>query len=619
MKKFLLILFVLLPALAFANLFPVQHENGKWGYKAYYDAEKFVVAPKFEDVHHFAGDYAFVCKKGLWGIIGKDGKFAIKPKYASASEPYSGITIIELNGKFGLAKGTTELTAICYNRIKYSTRGSYFYAQSNGKYGLLDGQSGKMLCNAKYDAIIKFNYETFLVKLNGKCGLLDKQGQSLTKVEYDEIKAFEDNYFLVKLNGKCGVLDKNCKTCLEIKYENVTYVLNDTFLIIDDGKLKFADAKGGNVDIPGNVIIYTTTDGCKIDGNFSGLCSHTYENGVGMIVVNSEVTSIRFTNCRSLKSITIPNSVTSIESSAFYGCSSLTSITIPNSVTSIGKYAFSGCYRLTRVNVNISDLARYCTSNPMHSIPGEKHLYLNGKEITNLVIPNSVTSIGDFAFSGCESLTSVTIPDSVTEIGEDAFSECHSLTSVTIPDSVTSIGDSAFCKCISLKSVTIPDSVTSIGERAFCCTSLTRVTIPNSVTSIGSSAFSSCSSLTSVTIPDGVTWIRDGAFFGCKSLTSVTIPDSVTEIGENAFSECHSLTSVTIPDSVLLIGEGAFWSCRSLTNVYCKATTPPKGSSGMFSVHAYGRKIYVPRNSVKAYKSAKYWKYYADDIVGYDF
>ena len=231
-------------------------------------------------------------------------------------------------------------------------------------------------------------------------------------------------------------------------------------------------------------------------------------------------------------------------------------MTIPDSVTSIGDSAFSGCTSLTSVTIpdsvtSIGDWAfSYCTS------------------LTSVTLPDSVTSIGYEAFFNCISLTSVTIPDGVTSIGEDAFRNCTSLTSVTIPDSVTRIGERAFYYCTSLTSVTIPDSVTSIGEFAFSgCTSLTSVTIPDSVTSIGGWAFYECTSLTSVTIPDSVTSIGNGAFKGCTSLTSVTIPGSVTRIGVGAFASCTSLTSVTIPDSVTSIGDSAFCNCKSLTSV----------------------------------------------------
>ncbi len=233
----------------------------------------------------------------------------------------------------------------------------------------------------------------------------------------------------------------------------------------------------------------------------------------------------------------------------------VTSVTIPNSVTDIGDLAFSGCESLTSITI----------PNSVTSI-GES-AFSGCSNLTSITIPNSVTDIGDRTFSWCRSLTSITIPNSVTDIGESAFSWCDSLTSITIPNSVTSIGYNAFSGCRSLTSITIPNSVTSIGGRAFSdCGSLTSVTIPNSVRVIGEWAFSFCG-ITSVTIPNSVWGIGDNAFSGCESLTSVTLPDSVTSIGKYAFLGCRSLTSVTIPNSVTSIGDGTFFGCSGLSSV----------------------------------------------------
>ncbi len=198
-----------------------------------------------------------------------------------------------------------------------------------------------------------------------------------------------------------------------------------------------------------------------------------------------------------------------------------------------------------------------------------------GENITSVSLPDGLTSIDDFAFSGCEFLTSVTIPDSVTTIEESAFSRCDSLKSVTIPNSVTTIGQGVFSYCTNLTEINVDDNnlnYTDIDGVLFSKdkTNLvsypagkkdTTYSIPNSVTAIGEVAFSICDSLTSVIIPDSVTIIGKSAFSGCHSLTSVDIPNSITTIGEWAFSGCDSLTSIDIPNSVTSIGKEAFKDC----------------------------------------------------------
>ena len=259
----------------------------------------------------------------------------------------------------------------------------------------------------------------------------------------------------------------------------------------------------------------------------------------------------------SITSVVIPDGVTTIWKSAFCICSSLSSINIPNSVTSIGEYAFGNCRNLTSIKIpnsvtKIGDGAFYGCSGLISLVVDKENSVFDSRNNCNAIIntttnslifgckkstiPQSVTSIGNYAFDGCSSLTSIDIPNSVTSIGERAFSGCSGLTSIDIPNSVTSIGDGAFAGCSSLTAINIPDSVTSIGERAFeQCSGLTSIDIPDSVTYIGWSTFEDCSNLNSINIPNSVTKIYRRAFHGCSSLTSISIPNSVTSIGNFVF------------------------------------------------------------------------------------
>ena len=297
-----------------------------------------------------------------------------------------------------------------------------------------------------------------------------------------------------------------------------------------------------------------------------------------------------FSGCRSLKSLVIPDGVTSIGDGAFFFCRFLSGIVIPNSVASIGDSAFEGCSSLEYISLPKSVIC--LNGNPFFYWNGKleclspnfiyeddvlfnkdksKIISFRNQAVKSYIIPNSVTSIGEWAFEGCSSLTDIVIPDSVTSIGESVFSGCSSLEYISLPKSVICLNGNPFfnwngkleclspnfiyeddvlfnkdkSKIISFRnqaviSYIIPDSVTSIGDRAFSgCSFLFGIVIPNSVTSIGDRTFCGCSFLTEVDIPDSVTSIGNGAFYDCNSLRSVVIPDSVTSIGERAFEDCN--------------------------------------------------------------------------------
>ena len=306
--------------------------------------------------------------------------------------------------------------------------------------------------------------------------------------------------------------------------------------------------------------------------------------------------------CRSLSKIVIPSSVTSIGEWAFSNCGSLSTIVIPSSVTSIGDRAFSSCTSLKYISIPKSVIG--LNGNPFADWNGKlqclspnfineddilfnkdknKIISFRNQNIESYVIPSSVTSIGDWAFSGCSSLSKIVIPSCVTSIGNGAFSDCCSLSKIVIPSSVTSLGNRAFEDCSSLSNIVIPSSVTSIGNDAFSkCSSLSKIVIPSSVTSIGDSAFLGCSSLSKIVIPSCVIKIGNGAFYSCRSLSEIVIPSSVTSIDYGAFSDCSSLSKIVIPSSVTSIGEMAFMDCDSLSEIVIPSSVTSIGDSAFY-------------------------------------
>ena len=386
---------------------------------------------------------------------------------------------------------------------------------------------------------------------------------------------------------------------------------------------------------------------------------------------SSQLTNIddsAFYDCDSLTSIVIPSGVTRIGGSAFEFCESLTSIEIPSSVTIIGLGAFEFCKSLTSVNY-LGTIESWCsieyysaTDNPLSN---GADFYLNGRLLTEVVIPNTVASINKYAFYNCKSLVSVTFAErsQLRSIGKDAFNGCVRLTSVEFPRGVVSIGDRAFCDCYSLTSIIIPSSVTSIGYLAFTenmtiyceAESMLRgwdshwrgsasvvwdcndndvaddgyiysvkdgirygikdnvATVVNQSTNIEIARISK--SITYKGKDYSVTSIGESAFDNCDNLISVIFEkgDRLTSIGERAFYDCDILQNIEIPSSVTSIGEDAFFSCYSLTSVTIKESSQLVSiCEGAFSNCYNLRSIVIP-SSVTSIGSGAF--YHCDNLT----
>ena len=363
-------------------------------------------------------------------------------------------------------------------------------------------------------------------------------------------------------------------------------------------------------------------------GAFSG-CT-----GLTEVTIPNAVTEIgfrAFSGCTGLTEVTIPNAVTHIGERAFEGCSGLTTVTIGNSVTTIEERAFTSCSGLTTVIWNARNAEYYnglSYDSPFSNcdrltdfVFGEEVEHIPAllccelASLKNLVIGNSVTSIGISAFDGCSGLTEVIWNARNVQDFQDnssrPFSGCDRLTDFVFGEEVEHIPDYLCYQLTSLNTIVIPNSVTSIGTNAFSfCSGLKTVTIPNSVTNIGSSAFEDCTELKTVTIGNSVTDIGDEAFSSCFNLTEVSIPNSVTSIGDEAFYFCTDLKTVTIGNSVKSIGDKAFYHCSSLEHVTSKAVTPPQIWAMTFD--DYGMPFYVPAGCKPKYAEAEYWNNFTD-------
>ena len=395
-------------------------------------------------------------------------------------------------------------------------------------------------------------------------------------------------------------------------------------------------------------------------GDIGAWCSIAFENETANPLYYAESL---WTDGEQIDELVIPAGVTSIGKYAFSNYIKLKSVTFPDSFYNVGSNAFYGCTGLTAVYTG--SVAAWCSirfenrySNPSYYAGV---IYIDGKAVSELVIPEGVGIIGDYAFVNNRSLISVKIAKDITYIGVNAFYDCSNLKNVYIEDiaawctiqfddnpleyasnlyvdnelieklvipegvtsivggafqncanlveveissGVTSIGSSAFINCINLTDVKISDSVTDIGSSAFSgCTSLVRVNIPSGLESIEGSIFKNCSSLSEIDLPNGITSIGASAFSGCSSLSSIVIPEGVTTIGGSVFSGCSSLSSIVIPEGVTIIGGSAFSGCSSLSSIVIPEGVTTIGGSA-FSKCSSLTSIEMPKSLSRVMNSA---------------
>lgn len=604
---------------------------------------------------------------------------------------------------------TPEKATVTYQTPHYNT------------FDVLESEASGEVSNVTHNDFTIEDYET----TNGKVLFTDYFFAENDIVRFNLTVAMSDNL----------AVNRPFTTDIPVKRNHLTTIAGQ--ILTEGGNITVNIVEGfeGEDEYPyedgimpaNNEIWYTSTDGAIVtpaDAFGVKIISNTYNNGLGRIVFDGELTEIgeyafgwckletvtipysieridshAFTNNNNLRSINIPHGVKYIGYGAFYN-SKIETIKIPDSIIEFDANAFAGCMHLRNFE------GKFASDNGRCLIDNGKIIAYAGGSGSSYTIPNEVTTIGFAAFGGLY-LENITISNNVKIIGESAFENCMDLTSVTISDGVIEIERDAFYNCCSLTDIDLGESVEYIDAQAFCyCRELQSITIPKSVISIDIIAFGGCDNLTTIYC-EGVTppnnggflnnntsncsiyvydecvdtykaiWseykdfiygvgpyngteittiyytsryyepinyvnlpikentyidrqgkmviygvlknIPVGAFSYNSSLESIIIPDCVEFISHTAFA-WSTLKTVVIPESVKAIHSYAFYDCKRLTSVYCRASTPPYlDKMYPFDFNGSNRKIYVPMESVDAYKSAEGWSNYASDIVGYDF
>ena len=534
--------------------------------------------------------------------------------------------------------------------------GSCYVKNNNGCYWAYQGSSDdeEMKCTIDKSSAVKVRL-TWDSKNGGVCFWNDIDGSGLIDCHYFYWWAYPDeddpsftgtfDIALLKEGNGSDFVQKEMTTVVDgIKYS--LDANQKTAKVIANNH-----SYSGDIDIPANItydnVVYKINAlgfGCFADceglksiklpdgiTSIEGRCFNNCEN-LQSVDLPSGITSLGvecFAGCEGLKSIKLPDGITSLGESCFYFCSSLTSIDLPSNIRSFGESCFESCYGLTHVSLaeGITSLGVCCFSDC--------------SSLTSIELPSGITSLGESCFSGCSSLKSIDLPSGITSLGGSCFEYCSSLTSISLPESLTSLGVRCFYDCISLanvhlssdkislgngcfeccrslKSIDLPSGITSLGDWCFRdCSSLTKISLPERLTSLGGECFEGCSSLKTISLPSGITSLDYSCFKDCSSLIEVSLPSGITSLGDWCFLGCSSLKSINLPESINSLGSSCFSGCKGLASVYVYAEQlPTMGYTVFENCDANNCILYVPKGTIDMYRQSDFG--YFKNIVELD-